>query len=338
MTHEKEAPGKSGEVIPDSATAPNREQPVALIHQITASFNSSANLYFIVRESDLDRAIRNNYRRHAELLLKKSVLYANRTIMLRNPATFFTGYGRETSLINDWGDGEIFCKMKEISGGLENKKLFDNIFTVLPEKISYESEFSDNDESNVESEEFNFSSSHSNRFGIDLALSDPTVNSHVFERVDADSRCISVLNIWLPQLENVPLDVLLKIRRDEEASFQRFQFAIQKLIANAKDLRSEMILKELFQTVDYEVRSFQAKMEAIRKSRALAQYQAALGFSIMGLCFAMPTDIAKAILGFVGAYQYKDFIDSLIRVRSRANDLKTSDFYVPWLCTTKSKH
>ena len=282
-------------------------------------------------------AIRDNYYRKAELLLKKAMLYANRTILLRKPTRHFTGYGRTPYLVNTWGDGEIFKKMEKISGDLKYNEMFYDIFTILPEKIINEWEFSDNDEDNVQDEQFDFSSSHNNRFGIDLSLSDPTLNAHIFERLDTHPQGLSVLNIWLPQLANAPLDVLLKIRQDEGDSFQRFQYAIQKLIANSEDLEFETVLKELFRYVDYEVRTFQARMVAIKKSRALAVYEAVLGFSIMGLCFAAPSDIAKVLVGIAGASPFKDFIGSLIKKRSQAYDLKTSDFYVPWLCTTKSK-
>jgi len=94
-------------------------------------------------------AIRDNYYRKAELLLKKAVLYANRTILLREPTRHFTGYGRTPYLVNTWGDGEIFKKMEKISGDLKYNEMFYDIFTILPEKIIHEWEFSDNDEDNV---------------------------------------------------------------------------------------------------------------------------------------------------------------------------------------------
>lgn len=301
------------------------------------TLNSSVELQFTIRETDLEESIKHANSQLVEQVLKKASLYSSKAILLTKRTEFSKLY-EEESWHHDhfWGDSEIFDKITTICDGLTNKSLFNKAFVVLPERVVTESEPFDDEEFWTRTE-FEFSKSYNSPNGIDFRLSDPTLSIQVFEgNTIGDPKDLSVLNIWLPKLSNISLDTLLRIRDDEGDSFQRFQFALKKLICNNK-IDTETSLKELFQNVDYEVRTFEAKLEAIKRSRAMSTYQAILGFSVMGLCFLVPSEIAKTITAILGVYQSKGFIGALIKEYNRAYDLKKSDFYIPWLLTKKDR-
>jgi hypothetical protein len=308
---------------------------------LAKNLNADPNLHFVIREDDLDIAITHPELRMVEMVLKKAALYAKRGIILTKPKTFFHATGLAPNPNQaDWSSAEISVRLKELYEQFNRASGFSETFYFIPERIidTVEHWEDENDwDSPIETTCFEFSTEYRNTFGVDMSFSDPAVNSHIFENLQCSSNELSVINVWLPQLVNVPLDVLLRLREDESDSFTRFHFALRKLITDAGDMDSERKVKELFQLVDYEVRSFEAEMNTVRKKRALKAYEAIVGFSIMGLSLALPTPVAQIVLSVIGAYQGKEFIGYLFREREQMYDRKSSDFYVPWLCTKKEK-
>jgi hypothetical protein len=85
------------------------------------------------------------------------------------------------------------------------------------------------------------------------------------------------------------------------------------------------------------VRSFDAKVKQLKKMRVLMALDAVVGICVMGLCMAVPTEVSKLILSFVGTYEGKEFLKMLIQDRGQMSEQRLSDFYVPWLCTRKTR-
>lgn len=315
--------------------------------KIVTELDSDPNLHFIIQEKDLEMAIKNPKPDIVEMVLKKAALYgAKAIILLKEPGreTYFSS-GHHIDRI-DKGveliahrDSHVSESLRSLYSQFNKNSSFHKIFYFLPEQIETEiAGYKDYEHCMpTQYSVTSFLSIYTNKFGIDMTLSDPTINFHIFETLQCKNNELSVLNVWLPQLANVPLDILLKLREDEYDSFTKFQFALKRLIVDSGEINSETKLKELFQYVDYEVRSFETKMNQIKKSRLLKTYEAVINFSIMGLCFAIPSDVAKLITTYFGLSQGKELISLIFRERERMYELKASDFYVPWLCA-KKKH
>lgn len=308
----------------------------------TAKLNFDPNLHFIIRENDLERALKKDNYQFIDMALKKAALYAGRAIVLTEPKTYYSTSGVVPSSARDfWSDSNVSNRLRELYKQLGQTPSFSDVFCFFPEKVINENEEWEGDGEWMTAEPvtfFDFSSLYKNRLGIEMSLSDPTINSHIFENLNCTKDEISVINVWLPQIKNIPLDVLLKIREDEADSFSRFQYALRKLITAFGELDTETKAKELFQYVDYEVRLFENRMNQIRKSRLLRACETVIGASVMGLSFALPTDIAKIVLTTIGVYNAKEFISYLFRGHEQVNNQKLSDFYVPWLCAKKGNN
>lgn len=288
---------------------------------------ASHTLNFVMHENDIERALISPTASDVVMSLKKGVLYSQNTVIITQPWKFLN------KLMSDgahqrWDKGIVSSSLKTIYGDIEKTPSFRSAIHIIPSKIvQVEEEWEDEDNWFIAGEEemFEFTATHKGEYGIDVRFTDPVVTNQVFET--------SVVNVWLPNLANIPLDILLKLRADEQDSFSRLHFILKELIADSKDITSDAKLKELFQHVDYEVRTFETKMNTIKKSRVLKEIEMLIGFSIMGLCLTVPSDVGEFISATIGAFQGKDFIGHIFRVREQINDLQSSDFYVPWLLT-----
>ena len=305
-------------------------------YQMIDLLNSDPSIHFILRESDLKKAMDDPNTGDVNLALKKALLYAQRAIVLTRTLEAYSGWGTD----NLPTIPVVIPPLENVLKLKDKIPEFDNIFYFIPEKVS--DQIIDDDSSDAEFDErlpptvADFFETYKNRLGINVSFTDPAIYSHLFETKRSNSK-MSVLNVWQPQLSNVPLETLLKIRKDESDSFTRYQHVLRKLIIDENELDSETKIKELFQYVDYETRVLASKMQVITKSQTLKKLGAAVGVSIMGLSFAMPTEIASIVASVVGTYTGKEFFSNLFQEREKINDLKSSDFYVPWLCLAKSK-
>lgn len=311
-----------------------------------AKLNSDPNFHFIIREAEIEKALNKSKPITVEMVLKKGALYGTKAIILLKEPEVIRCRGQcsgsDFYLPFEYKYSSPSQSLQSLYNLFNKDSSFQKIFYFSPEQVMEE----DYDYDEVEhllggvinrTVVSSFSALYNNKFGVFVSFTDPTVNAHIFETLQCKNNELSVLNTWLPQLENIPFDILLKLREDEEDSFKRFQFALKHLIVDSAEANSETKLKELFQFVDYEVRSFETKMNQIKKSRVLKAYEAVVSLSIMGLCFAIPSEIAKLITAFLGFSQGKEFINFLFRDRQQMYQLKASDFYVPWLCTKKKR-
>jgi hypothetical protein len=294
--------------------------------------NSDQMLHFIIRETNIEKSFGNPDIAFLEMIFKKAALFASKTVIV----------GRRRLLEGGYIQGEPFEGIKEgISGKL--KEIYDkyselpkfkDTYFLIPEGITYnhydydEVEHEDLNSSDVL---FNFFSEYQNKYGVKLSFSDPILNKNLFEFKGVNSDDISVHSLWLPHLTNIPLDVLIKLREDEGASFLRFQMAIKHLLKGLDDMDSETKLKELFERVHDEVRAFEFEMKILSKSRALRTYNVFINFSVIGLCTWLSSPIAQVIAAVFGAYQGKEFLRYLFRELEIKNEIRTREFYLPWV-------
>lgn len=305
-------------------------------YQMIDSLNSDPSIHFILSERDLKKAMDDPDTGDVNLALKKALLYAQRAIVLTGIQEAYSGWGTDNSSTIPI----VIPPLEKVLKLKDKIPEFDSIFYFIPERIT--DQIIDDDSSDAEYAErlpptsVDFFKAYKNKLGINVSFTDPTVYSHLFE-IKHQTQGISVLNVWQPQLSNIPLETLFKIRVDERDSFTRYQHALRKLIVDAEELDCEMKIKELFQYVDYETRTLASKMQLIAKSQALRKLEAIVGVSLMGLSFALPTEIASIVASVIGTYTGKEFFSNLFQEREKIYDLKSSDFYVPWLCMAKHK-
>jgi hypothetical protein len=326
-----------------------QEQEAVLkdLEQRFSEVNDENTLHFIYREADLQEGLaEGRFEQGVITALNKGLLYADRTVILTKPLTINRFFG--ANMFGNAMDGsDDFDRLAEgpdivravvaLSKSPGLKSQFRRRFSFLPEKLIVEQSEGIDEYTRYECRSsswvaLDFLSQYKNEFGINVSFRDPRVKAHMFETLGHGVTDVSVLNVWLPQISCLPLHVMLRLRRDEHDSFERMHFALKRLVKDSNSLIGEVTLKEIFQRVDYELRTFENQLRRIKKSRSLKAYESLLGFAIMGLCMAVPSETAKLISTFLGTYQAKELIGSLFHTREQMNDLKASDFYVPWLC------
>jgi hypothetical protein len=314
---------------------------------VTNYLDQMPDLQFIFRESDLYRALGpiDTFDK-VEMAFKKGLLYAHKTIILTNsieraektydtldPSLYFN------NLTEFIGESDVSRSLRIIADKYKGVADFYTHFCFIPETITVCSE--DWDEFDYVDRtihnSFSFSNEYSNRNGIHVSFSDPYLNTQFFENLKCKNDELKIINICLPHLVNVPFQTMLKIRENESDMFSRFQYALKRFIADCDEVDSENKLKELFLYVDNEVRGLEDRIKKIKRLRLFDSIDVGLGITTVGLCYALlPTDISQIIMAVIGSYQLKDLKDKLFPIRA-INDLKASDFYVPWLVGTRSK-
>lgn len=263
-----------------------------------------------------------------ETLMKKLAVYADKVIFLLP----------DINSGNDKPSQDVISRIDNIVDTQISSAKFNEIFCFLPEKIvpkleSVSDFFDDGGASGnmlVGKPAFDFETSYHNNNGYYIDLTDLQLAHHLFEHSSSSKRQTSVLNFWLPCINNIPLDVFLKIRKDESDAFIRFQRAVKKILKETNSLDTTLKIKDLFEEVDYETRAFANRMERVKRSRALRKYEILLGFCVMGVGLAMNCNVLKILMPILGSYSLKGVVNNLLRDREKIDDLRSTDFFIPW--------
>lgn len=317
----------------------NQSLSVDTVRDVIKRLSEEPSLQFVFFESDLpnSNAQSDDYAALLEQYLKKMAAYAHRILFVfqasHAPAKGWTGPAALQYR------SKLFQSMGE-----KMQSAFSRTFFFLPDQVHVGDWIRDPDDCGSDDSEFFssvaliFSEEYKNRSGYFLRLNQYSVlQKHFLEHNPANEARNSAVNVWLPNIRNVPIDVLLRIREDHQDSFSRYQFALGQFMSNSRAMDSEQKLNELFAKVDYETRQYSEKLKAISRSSALRTYQMIVGASIAGLAFSVDSEVAKLITSFVGAYQGKEYLSAIFQNAERRSDLRSSDFFIPWLLNEKNE-
>lgn len=305
------------------------------------ALSSDINIHIIINKEEISY-LRDN---EAEIVLKKCILYADKTILLggkfeeyEDTYSYFDGDDDKSS-----GNIETYNNIEKFPPNMQNtiKKYISNYnfnksifcFPDLIRRSMYDDDTTEWEGRQYSFSDFKFSEEYNNPNSINLTLKDPFLKAQLIENAEINNSDISIIPLYLPLLKNVPLDILLKIRKDEPNAFKDFHMTLQKLLLKSHQASSETLIKELFQEVDYGVRSFDMHLKRIKRMKIFSSLEAIVTSSVIGLYFIVPTEITKLITTFIGINQGKDYIKNLFKYKQEYITLKENPFYVPWLCT-----
>lgn len=310
--------------------------------RLVKALNQSNSIQFIIDEEAIPyTGDLNEFYLNAQTMLKKLAVYADKVIILKRVLDYEHGENWNASVItDDIKDKSVIKSNSKVTAFLDSlpKDLrrsidFKNMFYFIPSCIQ-ETEI--HDAMGFSNYYFQFQDHYNNASGVYVSTKSEAIRAHLLEKKLLETRDLVVQNIWLPSIVNIPFEVFLRVRRDEHDSFARYQYALKKFLADRKSIESTTKLKELFEYVDYETRTFDAKLQNVKKSRALRSYEVAIGLCVLGLTCFLPRDISQQIMAVLGAYQGKEAVGFVLRQKETMNDLKVSDFYVPWLYNKKN--
>ncbi len=193
---------------------------------------------------------------------------------------------------------------------------------------------SDHADAQYSTTHFSFDEEYDDQHGLAVSLKTLSDSPCIWQSLNTGSSDASTLTMLLPDLRNVPPPELARLRDDEGDAFERFHGVMTEFFSRkSTEVSSETQMKELLQYVHDGTRDFGARMQILSSRASLKRYEAAFGATAMGLCFAVPSDVARIILSVIGAYSTRDFVKELFSLRDERAAMKLSPFYVPWKCT-----
>jgi len=151
-----------------------------------------------------------------------------------------------------------------------------------------------------------------------------------------------VFNLDLPVLNKVPIDTLLKIRRDDGDAFERFRASLRKAVTErlregssdggrlAEDIRRDVIEPELVQ-----VRQRLASAERALSRKALVGFGLGSIVTVCGLLAGVPAPLA--VTGGIGIVTTVAATAGLKDIDER-RDVSLSDMYFLWKALRHARH
>ena len=140
---------------------------------------------------------------------------------------------------------------------------------------------------------------------------------------------IGMGKLYLPHLQNVPAEVLFKLRQDEDA-FSRFQHALSNFLKKSQESDTESKLLDCMKEVDYHIHMLNQQFKNIKKMRALRTRNVTLQLFGLGLVQLVPVEFAADLTKFLGSITAFQAIEHFVSFREKFDKLKENDFYFPW--------
>jgi len=154
---------------------------------------------------------------------------------------------------------------------------------------------------------------------------------------DSAFRRVAGQRLFLPTLEGIEPEALLRVLDDHGDPTHDFRYALRGLLKDLTSLDSESRIFQLLERVDYEVRHLQTTIERIRTDTAWGSAEAALGVLSAGLSVVAPEWLTKSAAAAFGSMTALAGMRSLSHIRSRKRVVEDSDFYLPWLVHDKAR-
>ena len=143
-------------------------------------------------------------------------------------------------------------------------------------------------------------------------------------------------HLLLPHFANVPFERLIEIRDKESALYQEFQRRLERLLLGSEGTDSETKILGFMRDVDAGVRELHRKFADIETNYRRKNIYMLVKFMAAGMVLMAPVDpdIQKAIAGVVGSLSAFDYLTSRDDVAKSKIELRSSQFYLPWLVFT----
>lgn len=181
---------------------------------------------------------------------------------------------------------------------------------------------------------------YSDLYGYNL-LTNRSVDFVVRSRIESNKDNIRSSSIMegirhtLPNIENVSLNDLINLRKDEEESLKVYRNSIDKILTNVSSgAESEEVISLFNSEVIPELNNLDMLFSKIKNDARKNAFRKAIvgtGFISIGLFSGLfPPDIGR-IMGAIGGYQFVDAISKDISdLIGVPKDVQTSRYYFLW--------
>lgn len=278
------------------------------------TLSSSKGLHCVIQAEDLDRLDVGA----VDTVLKKSLLYAEMTILFTKPiavsADHFYVLPKHQCLLH---------RVDKIEVGNAESGLF-----IVPRELHLVENDHDGTGRPIDETVFTgkFEAGYKNPNAMKVGLDDAFVAAQLAE----DARRLGPLRLWLPDVRGIDLDTLLRLRADEHEEFSRLHFVLKSILLELPKASGNDKVVAIGERVDHEIKSFEAKLKALRRQYTASLGEITLGTAALGLCAMLPEAVEQIVSGLVGAHQIRAGTNRLIGASLETNAMRTSDFHVAW--------
>jgi len=149
----------------------------------------------------------------------------------------------------------------------------------------------------------------------------------------SEFRGVSV-RLLLPNLQNIPIEKLIKLREDEGDAFIRFQHRLRKYFCDDSARGNVQQFLDMLKEVDYEIRILNKRVERFRKKAKVEISYFLMSFMGLLSLYIMPSETAKLISQVIGVTTVPKILKYIVGGEWSTKQLDDSDFYYAWKIST----
>lgn len=253
-----------------------------------------------------------------DTVLKKCLLYSEQTILFTHPvgvsADFFKIETRHSCLLH---------RVDKIDVGNPDSGLF-----IVPRQLELSED--DHDGSGRPIVETVYTGDYEDDYRNPNAMKVGLDDAFVAAQMAEDDRRLGPLKLWLPYVDGIDLDTMLRLKADEHEDFSRLHFALKTILTKLPQASGNDKVVEIGERIDHEVKSFETKVKTLRTRYTAALGEITIGAAALSLCAMLPAAIEQIVSGIVGAHQIRAGTNRFIGAQLEKTDMRLSDFHLAW--------
>lgn len=268
------------------------------------------------------------------LALVKAAAFASRVIVITGPCEHWRPQGLYPPTAKEtwYGNRLASTAISDLERKM-NDPHYSSVFTLVP--ISYE--YWEEDWQTAEApgraaeisqgrgSHYHFENEYTKSDALKVSFQSPFVAAQLLER-NSDLPSISV-DLWLPILNGISLDDVLRVRADEGDAFDRLHFSIQQFMAELRSTESEEVLKAVLQHMHFEIKEYAERLRAIKRRAVRSLGEAVISGSVMGGSLLLPQGLAEMIMAVIGTVSIREISGKIFDIRTDLSGLRKSDYY-----------
>lgn len=179
-----------------------------------------------------------------------------------------------------------------------------------------------------------FADRYRNDLALPLALNHPFTIQQILPAAEG-ARKSWLSRLRVPFIRGLPIDGLLRLMREDEEPFSRFQTLIGTFIKESHDAASADALVDLVRYVDDGIGHVRKKWVKVCRKAQSAGYGAVLTSASIGLNLFAPDTIGAVLATLIGAPGVLTVAREASGAVKSLKNVRQDDFYLPWLVASK---
>jgi len=151
-------------------------------------------------------------------------------------------------------------------------------------------------------------------------------------RQDSSTQTLNT-GVMLPEIGNLSLDDMTRLRKDYDNSFARIRYSLKKYLDGIKDADSERKFQGVIEEIDHECRVAEDEFKRIKRKHSRSLVGMLVTASLVGVAAAAETMVPGALAvasATIGSVTLNNLLSSRIKRLDDADDLGKGDYWIAW--------